>query len=107
MSDDAIEIEPGERFLGAADEWGRRRVVDEEAAIRAKAEQSLLEIEHLVSGATEVEFDVEGGTIRYEPSEELAAFLTEQSELAGVDPETVLELHVALFGRGFLDEREG
>lgn len=106
MAGDAgtIEIEPSERFLEAAGEWGERRMLDEEAAVRAKAEQALLEIEHLVSGATEVEFAVEDGVVRYEPSEELAAFLDEQAALAGIDRGMVLELHVNLFSRVFLEE---
>ncbi|KYH27890.1 hypothetical protein HAPAU_05650 [Halalkalicoccus paucihalophilus] len=99
-----IEIEPSERFLEAAGEWGERRMLDDEAAVHAKAEQALLEIEHLVSGATEVEFDVEDGTVRYDPSEDLAAFLDEQAALAGIDRETVLELYVNLFSRVFLEE---
>lgn len=102
-----IEITPSERFLEAADEWGDRRVLDEEEAIRSKAEQALLEIEHLVSGATEVEFEFElhEGVVRYEPSAELAAFLDEQAAIAGIDRTTVLELYVNLFARVFLDEQ--
>ncbi|WP_122088368.1 hypothetical protein [Halalkalicoccus subterraneus] len=99
-----IEIEPSERFLAAAGEWGERRMLDDEEAIRAKAEQALLEIEHLVSGATEVEFDVEDGVVRYEPSEELATFLDEQAALAGIERGLVLELYVNLFSRVFLEE---
>ncbi|MFC6905165.1 hypothetical protein [Halalkalicoccus tibetensis] len=99
-----IEIRPSDRFLEAADEWGDSRMLDEEEAIRSKAEQALLEIEHLVSGATEVEFEVREGIVRYEPSAELAAFLDEQAAAAGVDRTTVLELHVNLFARVFLDE---
>ncbi|MDL5362126.1 hypothetical protein [Halalkalicoccus sp. NIPERK01] len=100
---ETIEIEPSERFLEAAREWGERRMLEEEDAIHTKAEQALLEIEHLVSGRTEVEFVVEGETIRYEPSEDLAAFLDEQAAAAGIDRETVLELYVNLFSRVFLD----
>lgn len=102
---EAIEIEPGERFLEAADEWGERRMMDEEEALATKAEQALLEIEHLVTGATEVEFEVREGVVRYEPSEELAAFLDEQAAAAGIDRETTLTLYVNLFARVFLDEQ--
>ncbi len=101
---DPIEIEASERFREAAAEWGDRRMLDEEDAMNAKAEQALLEIEHLVSGRTDVEFAVEGGTIRYEPSDELAAFLNEQAEWAGIDRGTVLAIHVNLFARVFLDD---
>jgi hypothetical protein len=106
MAGDAatIEVEPSERFLEAAGEWGDHRMLAEEEAIRAKAEQALLEIEHLVSGATEVEFELAEGVVRYEPSEELAAFLDEQAAVAGIDRGTVLELYVNLFARVFLDE---
>lgn len=100
---ETIEVEPSERFLEAAGEWGERRMLDDEEAVRAKAEQALLEIEHLVSGETEVSFDVEDGTIQYDPSEELAAFLDEQAARAGIGRGTVLELHVNLFSRVFLD----
>lgn len=102
--EETIEITASERFLDAAEEWGERRLLDEGDAVRAKAEQALLEIEHLVSGSTEVEFEVDGRTIRHEPSEELAAFLDQQAAMAEIDPETVLGLHVELFARVFLDE---
>jgi hypothetical protein len=99
-----IEIEPSDRFREAAHEWGDRRMLDEEEAMGAKAEQALLEIEHLVASHTEVEFEIEDGTIRYEPSDELSEFLDEQAAFAGIDRETVLSLHVNLFARVFLDE---
>lgn len=103
---ETIEITPSERFLDAAREWGEKRMLDDEEAVRAKAEQALLEIEHLVSGATEVDFRVEeeGERISYEPSEETGAFLEAQATMADVDRETVLELHVDLFSRVFLGE---
>jgi hypothetical protein len=104
MVNKSIEIEPSERFLDAAREWGDRRMMDDEEAMATKAEQALLEIEHLVSGHTEVEFAVEEETIHYDPSPELAAFLDEQSERAGIDRETVCSLYVNLFARVFLDE---
>jgi hypothetical protein len=102
--EETIEIEPSERFLDAAREWGDRRMMDDEEAMATKAEQALLEIEHLVSGRTEVEFAVEGETIRYDPSPELAAFLDEQAENAGIDREAVCSLYVNLFARVFLNE---
>lgn len=102
--DASIEIEASDRFTAAAAEWGDRRMMDDEEAMAVKAEQALLEIEHLVGGHTDVEFDVEGETIRYEPSAELAAFLHEQAERVGIDRETVLELYVDLFARVFLDD---
>lgn len=99
-----IEIPVSERFAAAADEWGDRRLLDDEAAIEAKAEQALLEIEHLVGGHEGVEFAVADGTIRYEPSAELSAFLDDQADRAGIDRATVLELYVDLFARVFLDD---
>ena len=103
--DAPIEIEVSDRFAAAAAEWGDRRVMDDEEAMAVKAEQALLEIEHLGGGHTDVEFDVEGETIRYDPSAELAAFLDEQAERVGIDPEAVLGLYVDLFARAFLDDR--
>lgn len=92
-----------DRFADAAEEWGESRMKDPDEALEEKAEQALLEIEHLVSDATEVEFDVEDGVVRHEPSEELRTFLEAQSDETGVDPETLLKLHVDLFARVFLD----
>lgn len=100
----SIEIGLSERFERAADEWGDRRMMDDEDAMETKVEQALLEVEHLVSGRTEVEFALEGRVVRYEPSEELSSFLTDQADRVGIDPSAVLELHVELFARAFLDQ---
>lgn len=93
-----------ERFLAAADEWADARLMDADEALEVKAEQALLEIEHLVSGATEVEFAVENTTVHHEPSDDLVAFLAAQTEETGVTEERLLALHVDLFARAFLDE---
>ncbi|WP_224268088.1 hypothetical protein [Haloprofundus salinisoli] len=93
-----------ERFREASEEWADTRLMDPEDALEVKAEQALLEVEHLVSGAHEVEFAVEDGELRYEPSDELAALLSSHAERAGVDEATVLGLHVDLFARVFLDD---
>lgn len=93
-----------DRFLEAAEEWGDTRMMDPEDALEVKAEQALLEIEHLVSGATEVEFDVDGRTVSHEPSDDLETFLAEQAEESGLSEERLLKLHVDLFARVFLDE---
>lgn len=85
-------------------EWGEDRLMDEEEAIDTKAEQALLEIEHLVSGASDVEFTVEGDAIHHEPSEELARFLERQADDSGLEPEELLRLHVDLFARVFLED---
>lgn len=92
------------RFETAANEWGEKRMMDTEDAMETKVEQALLEIEHLVSGATEVEFAVEDRTVRFDPTEELETFLERQAREAGIDVETLLGLHVDLFARVFLDE---
>jgi len=99
-----LTVELSERFREAADEWAEVRMMDEERAVETKAEQALLEVEHLVSGATEVEFEIEDGAIRFEPSDRLEAFLAAQSESTGLDEATVLGLHVDLFARVFLDD---
>lgn len=101
---ETIEIPLSERFQRAADKWAEERVMAEDAALEAKAEQALLEIEHLATGAEEVEFEIEDDTVRYEPSEDLLAFLDAQSEETGVDRETVLRLYVDLFAGAFLSE---
>ena len=85
-------------------EWGDSRLMEEEEAIETKAEQALLEIEHLVSGATDVEFTVEGDVIHYEPSEEVEQFLERQAAESGLEPEEVLGLHVDLLARVFLED---
>lgn len=94
----------GDRFREAAAEWGDSRLMDESEALEAKAEQALLEIEHLVSGASDVEFAVDGDTVHHEPSDELAAFLEAQAADAGVEPGELLGLHVDLFATVFLEE---
>ena len=101
-----LSIRASDRFVSAAEEWAEVRLTDRETAIETKAEQSLLEIEHLVSGATEVEFNVDGRTINHEPSDELLSFLETQATETGLQPETVLKLHVDLFARVFLAEDE-
>ena len=80
--------------------------MDTEEALETKAEQALLEIEHLVSGAHEVDFEVDGRTVSLEPSDELAAYLERQAEAKGLEEETVLELYVDLFARVFLEDEE-
>ncbi|AEH38356.1 hypothetical protein [Halopiger xanaduensis] len=100
-----LSITVSDRFRDAAADWGDNRLMDDEEALEVKAEQALLEIEHLVADATDVEFTVEGDTIHHEPSSELEAFLERQAERHGIDPEEVLEMHVNLFARAFLDDR--
>ncbi|MFB6302827.1 MAG: hypothetical protein ABEH78_08210 [Haloferacaceae archaeon] len=100
----SLEFEVGDRFLAAAEEWGDRRMMDTEDALESKAEQALLEIEHLVADAYEVEFDVDGHTVVHEPTDELDRFLGEQAAETGLDRSTLLKLHVDLFARAFLEE---
>lgn len=102
---DPIEVPLSDRFRQAADQWAEERVMTEEAALEAKAEQALLEIEHLATGADEVDFELDddGEFVRYEPSGDLLAFLDAQAEATGVDRETVVRLHVDLFAGAFLE----
>lgn len=102
----SLEFEVGDRFLQAAEDWSERHMTDAEEALEVKVEQSLLEVEHLVSGAHEVDFEVEGRTVVHHPSEGLEAFLARQAEATGLDESTVLELHVDLFARAFLDDEQ-
>ncbi|WP_254545763.1 hypothetical protein [Halomarina pelagica] len=102
-----LTFDASERFLAAAAEWGDRRHLPPDEAFEVKVEQALLEIEYLVSGATEVEFDAADGTVAYEPSPELDAFLADRAADAGLDPSVLLGLYVDLFAAVFLDEGEG
>lgn len=95
-----------DRFHEAAEEWGEKRMMDIEEATETKVEQALLEIEHLVSGAYEVEFAVEDREVRYDPSEDLSDFLARQAEESDLSESEVLQLHVNLFARVFLDDEE-
>lgn len=95
-----------DRFVEATNEWADARMKTEEDAIEDKVEQALLEIEHLVSGAFDVEFTVDGHTITHEPTPELTEFLEIQSEAAGIDEATLLKLHVDLFATVFLEDAE-
>lgn len=98
-----MEFEASDRLLDAADEWADKRMTDREDALETKVEQAMLEVEHLVSGVQEVDFDVDGTTVRYEPTDELRAFLETQANQSGVDPATVLSMHADLFATVFLD----
>lgn len=99
-----LAFEVSDRLYVAAEEWGERRLEDIEDALATKVEQALLEIEHLVSGAHEVEFDVDGRTVSYEPTEELSDLLARQAEALGADESAVLKAHVDLFANAFLEE---
>jgi len=76
---------------------------DRETALETKAEQALLEIEYLVSGRTDVSFEVdpEAGKVHYAPSDALAERLAEQAAETGLDEATLLRLHVDLFVDAF------
>lgn len=100
----SLEFEVGDRFARAASDWAERQLMDDEEALEIKAEQSLLEIEHLVSGSHEVEFDVDGRTITHYPTADLATFLSERAEETGLTEADVLKLYVDLFARAFLDD---
>lgn len=97
-------FEVSDRLYKAAEEWAERRFEEIDDALATKVEQSLLEIEHLVAQAHEVEFEVDGREITYEPSETTAAFISEQAETAGVDESTIVKLHVDLYANTFLEE---
>ncbi|WP_336036921.1 hypothetical protein [Halobacterium yunchengense] len=98
-----MEFEASDRLLAAADEWADKRMTDREDALETKVEQALLEVEHLVSGRQAVDFGVDGTTVTFEPSDDLAAFLDEQAADVDVDPATVLAMHADLFATVFLD----
>lgn len=103
-----LTIDLNQRFIDAADAWAEARLEDRETAIETKAEQALLEIEYLVSGRTEVSFEVdpEAGTLHYDPSDALGDRLAEQAAETGLDEATLLRLHVDLFVGAFTDDDE-
>jgi hypothetical protein len=100
----SYRFEVSDRLYEAAEEWAEARFEEIDDALATKVEQSLLEIEHLVAGAHETEFEVEGREIVYEPTEATEAFLERQAERADIDETTVLKLHVDLYSNAFLDE---
>ena len=100
-----LEVAIGDRLVDAAAEWAETRMQEPDDALEQKLEQALLEVEHLASGTTELEFTLENGeTLVYDPSDELAELLEAQAARAGIDAETVLGLHLELFARTFLPE---
>jgi AcrR family transcriptional regulator len=101
-----VTFEVDDRFYEAAEEWADRRMQDTEQALETKAEQSLLEIEHLISEihTVDLDFEVKGRQIRYEPTPELAAFLRRQAADTGLDESDVLKMHVDLYANAFLEE---
>lgn len=102
-----LTFEVNDRFREAAEEWADQRMMDTEEALATKVEQSLLEIEHLISQSHEVEFELDGGTVHYEPTEALAAFLERWGSKTGLEESQVLEMYVDLFANAFLDEVPG
>lgn len=93
-----------ERFVEAARVWADERVLDPEEALAEKTEQALLEVEHLVSGATEVGYALDDRTVRFEPTDDLEQFLADRAAETGLEPATVLELYVELFAGAFLED---
>lgn len=102
----SLHFEVSDRFLAAAEEWAESRMMETESALETKVEQALLEIEHLVSGAYEVTFEVDGRTVTYEPTGDLEVFLEKQSAETDLEPSDVLKMHVDLFANAFLEEAE-
>lgn len=99
-----LSFELSDRFTDAAADWGDARLMDDAEAIEVKVEQALLEIEHLVSGAHEVDFTVEGSTVHHEPTADLESFLDTQATETGVEESVLLRSYADLFARAFLDE---
>lgn len=99
-----LTFEVSDEFYGAAEEWAHRRMQDTEQALETKVEQSLLEIEHLISESHDVEFEVDGRRISYDPTPELSSFLSRQAEGTALEASDVLKMHVDLFANAFLDE---
>ena len=100
----SLAFEVDDRFYAAAEDWSDQQLMDPEEALEIKVEQSLLEIEHLISGAQEVDFDVDGREVVHRPTAGLEAFLARQADATGLDEATLLKLHVDLFARAFLED---
>jgi hypothetical protein len=101
-----VTFEVDDRFYGAAEEWADRRMQDTEEALATKTEQSLMEIEHLISEthAVELDFEVDGREVSYDPTPELSEFLARQAAGTDLEEGDVLKMHVDLFANAFLDE---
>lgn len=99
-----LVVEASDRLVEAADEWADARLMEREEALTVKAEQALLEVEHLVASETAVDFEVDGRTIRYDPSSDVESFLASRAETAGIDEETVLWLYIELFADVFSED---
>lgn len=99
-----LVVEASDRLVAAADDWAEARMIERDEALRAKAEQALLEVEHLVADETTVDLDIDGRTISYDPSPEVESFLADRAEVAGIDAETLLWLYVELFANVFSDD---
>jgi len=102
----SLTFEVDDRLLAAAEQWAESHMTDPDDALETKVEQALLEIEHLVSDAYEVEFSVDGRTVTHEPSEALSALLALQADRTGLDESEVLKLHVDLFADAFQREAD-
>lgn len=100
----SLTFDVDERFAKAAEDWAERQMMDEAEALEIKAEQSLLEIEHLVSESHEVEFEVDGHTITHYPTADLSRFLESRAEETGLSESALLKLYVDLFARAFLED---
>jgi len=100
----ALQVSIGDRLADAASEWADQRMLDDDDALEQKLEQALLEVEHLASSTTEIEFELDGRTLHYAPSDELEELLEEQAERVDAEPSAVLGLHLELFARTFLPD---
>lgn len=102
----SLTFEVGDRLHEAAEAWAESRMTDTDEALETKVEQALLEVEHLVSGAYEVEFTVDGRTVTYEPTDALLTFLQTQTAGTDLDESALLKRHVDLFANAFLEDAE-
>lgn len=100
----SLTFEVDDRFAQAADDWAERQMMDEADALEIKVEQSLLEIEHLISDSHEVEFEVDGHTVTHHPTSDLSAFLDAKAQETGLEESELMKLYVDLFARAFLED---
>lgn len=100
-----MRLPVSDRLREAASDWGEQRLQSADEALETKIEQALLEVEHLASGDTEVEFSLDDDHIVFEPSDELSRLLSEQADEAGLDPADVLAMYVDLCARVFVTDK--
>jgi len=101
-----VTFDASDRLVEGAEEWGEKRMMDTEDALESKVEQALLEIENVVANEFDVAFSIDGRTVHYEPSKEVASFFDAQAAEYDLSVADVARMHVDLYSRVFLHDDE-